>query len=684
MAFDKACEGVQNGDLPIDEISRSLAIEKGEDDVTLLHWAAYNNRCRIARRLIECGADVNVSGGKVGETPLMWAMRRKFYAMGALLVENGADVHAVSKSGCDLVHNCVKMRTDTEGDLLGLFLALQWGANTDHRDDKGDTALSWLAANRIGDQAHDLMRLLMRYHDEDKEAMSYHKQQEARGDANSLLHLLAEKSMLNVDYKPRYTDLNIAMDIHQHPEIASWSSQTAPTRINSSGMSPWELASTHKHSYLNFLLIDAVQYNLAPKWVPGASLRLAWCFSLRFCFRTLDCYGVLYFFPLTVPALSKFTLQWNITEQNFVSYAGLVIGFFLLMIILIHSYAPSFTSYTLFWAMIVCTAAISVRLANTPPLTLPAGDREALVKGIVAGSLQEGPRMVDEEGNGLGGEGRGAGSSEAYAGPLLCPTCICDKRFATNHCNLCGRCVCGQDAHIPHLGVCAGQGNRRLFVLMLASMCATFLVFTLVAFSFHAEVMCPDTDYWFVFNWVAVEVCVLLQDPSQCGALLIAFAVTCYTFVILYTDLLFVGKELTLNLAANHLVTSLPNISAEAVTRNIKKFFREGSYGISLGDIRVEYAPPVRRKKEAKDIEVPWWLRYVSLRLGFAANNVVCKTYTLAAAFVGEYSGAKYVPPLHDLDSEAAEFDDEYGAPRTDTGRPRGTALDPEQRGERG
>ena len=62
MAFDKACEGVQNGDLPIDEISRSLAIEKGEDDVTLLHWAAYNNRCRIVRRLIECGADVNVSG----------------------------------------------------------------------------------------------------------------------------------------------------------------------------------------------------------------------------------------------------------------------------------------------------------------------------------------------------------------------------------------------------------------------------------------------------------------------------------------------------------------------------------------------------------------------------------------------------------------------------------------------
>jgi ankyrin repeat protein len=92
MEWSDAVNAVQEG--YIHELSGALAAGLGkatsEDGVTLLHWAAYNNRIAIARLLIESGADVNIKGGTLEETPLMWAMRRKFYAMGALLVESGA------------------------------------------------------------------------------------------------------------------------------------------------------------------------------------------------------------------------------------------------------------------------------------------------------------------------------------------------------------------------------------------------------------------------------------------------------------------------------------------------------------------------------------------------------------------------------------------------------------------
>ena len=62
-----------------------------------------------------------------------------------------------------------------------------------------------------------------------------------------------------------------------------------------------------------------------------------------------------------------------------------------------------------------------------------------------------------------------------------------------------------------------------------------------------------------------------------------------YLFTSIYSELLFIGKEMTMNMAANRLVTKLPPGSTEMALRNIKTFFRTGSYTISLGGVHVEY-----------------------------------------------------------------------------------------------
>jgi len=77
---------------------------KDDDGCTLLHWAAINNRVGIAKLLIEYGANAS-GGGILDESPLQWAIRKKYYAMAELLVEKlHIDLRHKSKQGLDALH----------------------------------------------------------------------------------------------------------------------------------------------------------------------------------------------------------------------------------------------------------------------------------------------------------------------------------------------------------------------------------------------------------------------------------------------------------------------------------------------------------------------------------------------------------------------------------------------------
>lgn len=75
-----------------------------ESGCSLLHWAAINNRFAIAFHLIEHGANINIQGGLLMETPLHWAMRKKFLRIMNLLIRNGTDLTIRSNNGFDAVH----------------------------------------------------------------------------------------------------------------------------------------------------------------------------------------------------------------------------------------------------------------------------------------------------------------------------------------------------------------------------------------------------------------------------------------------------------------------------------------------------------------------------------------------------------------------------------------------------
>lgn len=74
---------VQEGDLETIRtvLSNRLvsANAKDRDGCTLLHWAAINNRTSITKLLIEYGAN-SYGGGVLFESPLQWALRKKYYS----------------------------------------------------------------------------------------------------------------------------------------------------------------------------------------------------------------------------------------------------------------------------------------------------------------------------------------------------------------------------------------------------------------------------------------------------------------------------------------------------------------------------------------------------------------------------------------------------------------------------
>eukprot|EP01040_Poterioochromonas_malhamensis_P023740 gene23740-29189_t len=134
---------VQEGDfLPVKNAIVSGAFSARSTDAdgcSLLHWAAINNRIQIAKFLIKNGAE-SLPGGILGETPLHWALRKKYYAMAHVLHEHlHLDLSLKSKQGLDALNLVIRL-----GDLNAAFMLLTWGANPNAEDANGIAPLLWL------------------------------------------------------------------------------------------------------------------------------------------------------------------------------------------------------------------------------------------------------------------------------------------------------------------------------------------------------------------------------------------------------------------------------------------------------------------------------------------------------------------------------------------------------------
>uniref|UniRef100_A0A452V3X4 Palmitoyltransferase n=1 Tax=Ursus maritimus TaxID=29073 RepID=A0A452V3X4_URSMA len=78
-----------------------------KENVSLLHWAAINNRLDLVRFYISKGAVVDQLGGDLNSTPLHWAIRQGHLPMVILLLQYGADPTLIDGEGFSSIHLAV-------------------------------------------------------------------------------------------------------------------------------------------------------------------------------------------------------------------------------------------------------------------------------------------------------------------------------------------------------------------------------------------------------------------------------------------------------------------------------------------------------------------------------------------------------------------------------------------------
>lgn len=112
--------------------------QRDSETVTLLHWAAINNRKDIIRYFLDIGAEVDASGGELSATPLHWATRQGHLDAAVLLINAGADAKLRDAEGCSCVHIAAQFGHTA---LVAYFVAR--GVSPDILDRNGMTPLMW-------------------------------------------------------------------------------------------------------------------------------------------------------------------------------------------------------------------------------------------------------------------------------------------------------------------------------------------------------------------------------------------------------------------------------------------------------------------------------------------------------------------------------------------------------------
>lgn len=112
--------------------------QRDSETVTLLHWAAINNRKEIIAFFIEKGAEVDAIGGELDATPLHWATRQGHLDAVVLLMNAAADPTLRDAEGCSCIHLAAQFGHTA---VVAYFVAR--GVNPDLEDRGGMTPLMW-------------------------------------------------------------------------------------------------------------------------------------------------------------------------------------------------------------------------------------------------------------------------------------------------------------------------------------------------------------------------------------------------------------------------------------------------------------------------------------------------------------------------------------------------------------
>ncbi|XP_074594797.1 palmitoyltransferase ZDHHC17-like [Brevipalpus obovatus] len=412
--------------------------QRDSENVTLLHWAAINNRLEIVKYFLAKGADPNAIGGDLKSTPLHWATRQGHLRMIVLLIQNKADPKIMDGEGCNCLHLAAQFGHTS---IVAYLLAKGLDINTP--DTNGMTALTW-SSFRIS--AEDPTRLL--------------------------INLGANVNL--ADHKDRNTPLHWAIYSRNSNAVANLLKAGANVFVqNVHGDTPLEMARRLQISSLAKLIEDAaLEHRLYTRpW----NIRLTKDKRLR-CFIICSLPFFVYYamgtiFDSDLTHLTKAVLLTIVAASllfsrfifdfddaalctSFPMYIYLACKFWLIVTLfyyLVPYQPPNLVFFTVLTSFSLCYSFYKTWKSDP---------------GIILGDQSQRFRTIVD-----------LAERDGFDASWFCSSCLIRRPIRSKHCSWCNKCIAKFDHHCPWVANCIGVSNHKYFVWFLASILGCCVIF---------------------------------------------------------------------------------------------------------------------------------------------------------------------------------------------------------------
>ncbi|KAL6468508.1 hypothetical protein MHYP_G00220320 [Metynnis hypsauchen] len=392
-----------------------------KENVTLLHWAAINNRADLVKYYIAKGAVVDQLGGDLNSTPLHWAIRQGHLQMVIQLLRYGADPTLADGEGYRGLHLAVLFQHMP----IAAYLMAK-GQEVDVPDSNGQTPLMLAAQKIIGPEPTNfLLKCNASVNAVDKVNRNSPLHCAVLAGNVDAVHILLEAgASVDLQNANGHTPIDLAHQVHS-PLLIHMLNVVQKERIKSS--------SPCLRVLLKYRVCVQCVFSVCVLWAVGAVLDMnseSWLLK-----------GVLLACVLAVINLTCRQLA-TAAVQALIPSTALIASIFWMLC----PHGPSAAVQVLFTLTVTSLLYYFFRTCRTDPGVIRVTEEEKKKNIVVlaeAGCLD--PR-------------------------IFCTSCMMRKPMRAHHCFICNACIAKQDHHSVWINGCIGARNHQFFVLFLITL----------------------------------------------------------------------------------------------------------------------------------------------------------------------------------------------------------------------